>query len=103
MKIEYIAGYFDAEGSLYIGKDIRRNNATRLSLEITNTHKDTLLRIQSFFGVGRVVKKFPSNLSRKELYRFRVYSRSDLKKVLCPMVPFLIEKRRKALELLSFC
>lgn len=59
MDIRYVAGFFDGEGSVYIGKT-KPNSKTRsprytLQIMITNSDKAILEKIHEFFGVGCVV------------------------------------------------
>lgn len=48
MNIEYITGFFDADGSISMSKDNKDNKYKILKIDFTNTDKNVLVEIQNF-------------------------------------------------------
>lgn len=53
MNIEYVTGFFDADGSITLCKKSKSDKYKSIKIDFTNTEKDVLLNIQNF-----ILKKY---------------------------------------------
>jgi hypothetical protein len=92
----YVTGYFDGEGTVWIGKPKARKT-TRCSLSWANSHKESLDAIQAFIGCGSV--KPHGNKTRsphhKPMYDLTVTRRVDMIRVAEAMLPYSIIKKEQ--------
>jgi hypothetical protein len=94
--IQYLAGFFDAEGTIYIqyrkGRKINHTGEHIVYIFVTNTYKPTLLEFSEKFG-GNLYDHPGTN---KPCYRWQI---GGLKasKFLKEISPYLLEKKRKCL------
>lgn len=98
----YVAGYFDGEGTAFVGR-IEGSRPNRCSLSWANTHRESLEAIQVFIGCGSVRahggNSKPSHY--KPSYSLLVSRRLDMMRVANAMLPHVIIKRDKLIELLA--
>lgn len=68
MNLDYISGFFDADGSISIGYDSKKSKyRSRIKIDFTNTKLSILLEIQKFFLNNYNIKLFLSTKpARKE-------------------------------------
>lgn len=103
MNYDYIAGFFDAEGSIHIFNNAGRSKY--LGVSITNTNKKVLEKIHSFIGLGYIVKSKRNAESIKQdykvCYKLRLSTR-DAAKFLKSLLPYLIIKKRQAKLAIKF-
>lgn len=107
-KLCYIAGFFDAEGTVGIyrtkpHRDKRyrsgfNQGSWHWTAAIVSTCYDTLCEIRDQSGFGTV--SLQSAGKNKKVYVWRVQSRADVEGFLTPLVPFLREKRGQAITIL---
>lgn len=99
MTDEYIAGFFDGEGSLFVSYiDDKYGIRTQPKLRMSNNCEEVLRVIQERTG-GKVKKTGNTNKERlgyKETYYLEVLKRQDIVSVLKLMLPYLIVKKRQA-------
>jgi hypothetical protein len=100
--IEYLAGYFDGEGTIGIQKRVgskHRSNATtsyQLTIKVANTYKPMLLEFQQRFGghiaARGISKQFPNS---RPIYDWSVTG-DAARAFLVQITPYLLEKRSQA-------
>lgn len=99
----YLAGLFDGEG--YVGI-VRRKTKTRkpyyhnLQVEVANTHKPTIDRVNKLFP-GCVYSYKPTKLTRKLCWDWRVSSHNAVR-FLKTILPYLRIKRVQAVLGIQF-
>ena len=92
---QYIAGFFDGEGYVRIGKNIGKYENYQLEMGLVNTDLDILKKIQSYFGCGKFnIIDNKRNKSHKVAYILRFHSWNALK-VLKIIEPYLIIKKER--------
>lgn len=102
--VGYIAGFFDAEGNIFISKWIRKNARIHYSggLTITNTNKEILKNIMRFLGFGSLLKCDTDTNNRWKIrYRLRFYQ-GDSVRLIKIILPHLYLKKQRAKLLLKF-
>ena len=86
----YIVGLVDGEGSFTVYVNLNKNKSRRVRVEpkfyikLIEEDKDILSELQKFFGVGSVYFQKDTRLNHKNCYRYEVYNRDDLNKVIIP-------------------
>ena len=90
---DYIVGLVDGEGSftVYIRDiDIEKKALRRVVVEpkfyikLVEKDKDILYALKDFFGCGSVYFQKDTRPNHQHCYRYEVYSRNDLSKVIIP-------------------
>lgn len=97
--LAYIAGLFDGEGTLVIGKYPRisqKNLAYRAYMAIANTHVPTLQKIKSLIG-GKIVEQGIG----KSCYSLTL-STNEIRNILSELLPYLSIKKEQAEVMLKF-
>ena len=98
--VAYLAGLIDADGSIYLG-NYQSGGRTykRQTVTVTNTNYEVLQWIVDRTGFSKpyLVEKRPN---RKPLYRW-VVSHKRARNVLRMVLPYLIIKKSKAIEVLG--
>lgn len=99
---EYIAGFFDGEGTICITKSRNYRKLTsscyRLAVEICQKDTTFLKYLQSIYG-GKVYKK----LNKGSIFhQYRVHKREDVRFFLEDISPFLIFKKEQAKLAINF-
>ena len=89
MNWDYIAGFFDGEGSI---TDYKR----KCRVTITQTNKEVLERIRSFAEVGSVAEITKRKSHWKDSWVYYISKQTDLLKFLNGVVPRLMVKRKLA-------
>jgi LAGLIDADG endonuclease len=92
----YVAGLFDGEGSVIIGKQRASKYYTRISLE--QSFYPSLCLLQAMFG-GKLAVGNKVNL---QCYKWSIDRSENKEKFLLQMLPYLIVKREKAKLLLEY-
>lgn len=94
MNLDYIAGFFDGEGSfsIFVRKDERYRTGFHVSLRINMTQKDrnVLNRIQDFLGMGTI-----SFHKSYKLYEYNIHRIKDVKKFIYLIGTKLIVKKNE--------
>jgi hypothetical protein len=94
----YIVGLVDGEGSFTVYINLNKNKSRRVRVEpkfyikLIEEDKDILYKLQKFFGVGSVYFQKDTRANHKNCYRYEVYNRDDLKKVI---IPFFMKHQLK--------
>ena len=88
MTWEYIAGFFDGEGSL-------TNNGKGYRVTISQTNKEVLENILEYSGVGNIFKNKKRQVHWKESWVFYVAKQKDVYLFLKKISPFLIVKSKQ--------
>ena len=111
MTIEYLAGFFDGEGSIGIywsngSSDTRyksghKNGSWIRSVSVVNTYRPILETFQSHFGgrIGQIIK----DPKYKPCFQWQIGSKFGIKTCLDELKPHLIEKREQAKLMLLAC
>lgn len=91
----YIAGLFDGEGSVIFGTSDRSHGWYR-AIQIVNTHRQTLTKVQRVFG-GHIYKNGPNkhHLGKRVIYTWKLYASADLHQFVRRLLPFAQQKKRK--------
>src|SRR5258708_3356022 len=90
--LEYIAGYFDGEGTVGIEK-AHRGHSIRVS--IANTYLPALLEIKEQFGGSVTAHNRRLSLSHRKAYTWRIGGQAA-REFLETIIPLLDEKRAQA-------
>lgn len=101
----WLAGFIDGEGNIGLHK-IRRvsltaNDNYQVRIQITNTNKQVLELIQSWYG-GSLYCRPKDNIKHKPEYRWSAENKLLVKQVLLDVFPHLTIKKRQAEVLLQF-
>jgi len=90
MTWQYIAGFYDGEGSL-----IRHGRGHGFRALIPQAHYEVLISIQAFTKVGYIFKKRKRKSHWKESWVYGVSRQKDLYQFLKNIQPYCIVKREK--------
>lgn len=82
---EYIAGYFDGEGSVGVYTKNRR-----AVVIFTNSHRESLERIQQFIDAGKMIRRKGTN---KPVYNLRIDRVAELQRILPELIQRCVIKR----------
>ena len=94
---EYVAGLFDGEGNIHIGKSL-----CHLQVSVTQKDPEVLLLLQSQFK-GKVITYSGSGKYRKnECYRWRCHACADSEDFLTAIFPYSIIKKSEIWIALMF-
>lgn len=66
MNINYISGFFDADGSILMSKNHKKDKFKSLFIDFTNTEKDILIQIQKFLYELNIKSYLTSKKTYKE-------------------------------------
>jgi len=89
----YIVGLVDGDGSFTVyvrnpkeQKDVKRRVTVepKFYLRLIEENKEILYRLKDFFGCGAVYFQRDKRENHKDCYRYEVFNRSDLTKVIIP-------------------
>jgi intein-encoded DNA endonuclease-like protein len=94
-EIEYIAGFFDGEGSITISKGISKHIQYSLMVEIANTNRNILEWIQNKVG-GKIWGKPNENSEINTVYKLR-FGYNYASEFLIKVLPYIKIKRQRAL------
>lgn len=96
----YVAGYFDAEGSVTLSKG--QHGWTR-TVQIVNSHLPTLKEVRSDFGghIYRTPLSKGSFKRRKQVYVWKAYSSVEVALFLRAILPHVKEKRHRVIIMLD--
>ena len=93
MTLQYISGFFDADGSITMGKDSKRDTYKTIKLDFTNTYITILEEIQKYLLHEYSIKTYMSKKpSRKENHNIS-YSLSCKGNQACLKLCKLIDSR----------
>jgi len=96
----YLAGVIDGEGCLFMYKDKTGN--THVGMEIAGTDEQFIKYVTTLIG-GRPYTSSPKGrLGHKTCFHVRLYKRKQVISLLETLLPYLIIKREKALEILNW-
>jgi len=97
MDINYIAGFFDGEGTVGIyGKGTK----LRARISISQTDENVLTLIKLHFGYGNVYKVGRTKDNWKDAWVYAIQDTNDVVDFLTKITPFLIVKKDIALDVL---
>jgi len=98
-EIGYLAGFFDADGSVSISQP--KGRAPRPDFVWCNTHKPTIDKIAMLLErIGAKPKIYTQKTKggRKTMYNVRLNGLSEIRQVIKMLYPYLIVKKEKAKE-----
>ena len=89
---DYIVGLVDGEGSftVYVKNILNSTNARRVRVEpkfyikLIEKDKDILYELQQYFGCGSVYFQKDTRKNHQNCYRYEVYKRDDLTRIIVP-------------------
>lgn len=100
MDIQYIAGFFDGEGSVKLP---RNTTCVNTGLSIVNTDRLVLEKIKEFLGCGVIYNHgIPKKWGKKPIFSFQIKKRHDVIETLQKMLPYLEVKHASGQKLLEF-
>lgn len=92
MNWDYVAGFFDGEGTAGVYHDRGRTRQV-WTLAWFNTHLPTLEAIQAFMGVGRITLRTSRPIATKPFYQLAITDVANAKMVIAELIPRCITKR----------
>lgn len=106
LSYQYIAGFFDGEGHVTIGKTQKNPKwqpTYYLTIGFTNTNTKILEEIRNFLGIGRIVlnSRGYKRDNPRTCYSL-VASAIQAKEILTLIFPYLVVKKDRALLAISF-
>ena len=106
MSNQYIAGFMDGEGSVYLRKNYEAKKSPGKQfgvINIWNSNKTVLETMQNFLNLGRVVeKRLYDKRAKLPCYSLRILKQNEIIKFLDKVIPYLIVKKQKAMEVLEY-
>lgn len=101
MQSEYLAGFFDGEGSVSYSTTV--SGKVRVNLVVYNTFREVLVVFQKYFNLGtiRATYKGKRHFGKKEVYAWIVNSRRPKLKVLKELYPYLIVRKEQVGEMIK--
>lgn len=97
MTIQYISGFFDADGSITMSKNSKNDIYKTLKIDFTNNEKSILIEIQNFFIIHDITSTISTKKSKKPLhsinYSLSINSNQMCLK-LCKLIQPLHSKKR---------
>ena len=97
MNWDYVAGFFDGEGSVLV----RTAGRKAVALSFANTNREVIEAIQEFLQVARVHTHRP-NTTRKSYFELRPQDHRVCLQIARQLVPRCIVKRNDLLNLIRF-
>lgn len=104
VKLAYIAGILDGEGSIFLRKDPPGRGGLAPTTDITNTDRrliDWLLK--ELGGHYQTKTRTPKEKNWKTCYYWRTQNTLDIHNLLKAVLPYLIIKRKNAEKVFQFC
>lgn len=107
MSPEYLAGFFDGEGTFYIGKQVHKNGNTYSSFKVMLSQSGDdglklLEEIQTFIG-GTIYKHLNAGQYKATKPAYKLYwNKDEAPRLINFILPFLILKRNAAIEVLKY-
>jgi hypothetical protein len=99
-QLAYIAGFFDAEGSIWKGPNpLPTTMSTRVSFYNTNHH--VLEVIQKWLGFGAIYEISPPSANKKACFNLFITVSVYSERLLSVLLPYLHVKRLKTIEVLG--
>lgn len=102
VSLEYVAGFFDGEGTVLIQKASAKSHSGArywLVISLYNTHKGVMDKIQKVIG-GHVIFH-AGGAVRKQHYRLALYTRQAYH-LLKSLLPYLVVKKKQAEIAIAF-
>ena len=97
----YIAAMIDGEGCIQFYNLGRNNGKKQAKIAIGNTSRELLEKVQGIIGTGNIYHQPSKNPRHADAYMFTVNRTTDIQCLLSQLYPFLIVKRKRALEALE--
>lgn len=91
MTTEYIAGFFDGEGTV-------STSGNKIRISIPQTNKEVLEEIKNFLGFGNILTEKLRKAHWKQSWVFYTTNSRDSVSFLDKVLPFLIVKKKKSEE-----
>jgi hypothetical protein len=106
MHLAWLAGLFDGEGSLTIGRDERRKHTRLIArFSISNTDPNIIERVQDILirhGFHPYVYEQDRADWKKVCYHIQVNRRVEIKMIIEMLMPHMVGKKAKAAMMLRF-
>lgn len=94
---EYVAGFFDGEGTAGVYEDRGRNRLV-WSLLWTNTHLPTLEAIHDFIGAGKITLRTGRPIGTKPCYQLSITDVANARRVIDELLPRCVTKQDQLQE-----
>ena len=89
--LDYVIGLIEGDGTMFINKS---DNCPRLA--IGTIDQDMIEGVQNFFnGIGHIYEVKRKNPNHKTLYRWDLYKKQEVQKILTEIYPLLGVRRRE--------
>jgi len=101
LKIDYVAGFMDGEGSFCINLDKgKKNIKLNTAIFVGNYSLEVLNLLKEWFGTGKIiaVKTKEENI----IYNLYIYNQNEISRICSLLIPYLIVKKDVAILLLKF-
>lgn len=98
-EIAWLAGFFDGEGHISVRVKLSQR-ADGVKIQVTNTNHALLERVAEFTGVGYITTRPRQSEKWRTTYDWHTTG-GNAKTILSILLPWLIEKRDRAVEALS--
>jgi hypothetical protein len=98
VSLEYIAGFLDADGSIWVRQDVRNKNGDKcylLVVDFANTNKAVLESIQNELGSGSMYSKTRHSDKHKDTYDLKIVG-VEAVQVVEKLLPHIVLKRKQA-------
>lgn len=104
--LEYLAGFFDGEGTFYIGKQVKNGkeypHATIMLSQSGDEGFHLLTQIQADYG-GSIYEHLKAGQHKATKSAYKLYWNKEEGIVLCELlIPYLILKKQSAQTVLSY-
>jgi hypothetical protein len=97
----WLACAIDSEGSINLRQDSRHPNTMNMSVWFCNTSVEFARRFEYLTG-GTLYTRPPRGFGKKQQYEVYVTSKTNVKRILESVLPYLIVKRDKAAQVLDW-
>jgi hypothetical protein len=108
MSPEYLAGFFDGEGTFYIGKQVKKSTGKSypsFKVMLSQSGEDGLAlleEIQRFIG-GELYKHLNAGQYKATKPAYKLYwNKEEALRLINFILPFLILKRQAAIDVLNY-
>lgn len=92
---QYMAGFLDADGGIYIYEREKLN--PNIHIEVCNTNKEVIYAFKKTLSYGRIMRiEKNDGKAKKPLYRWRLFHRVHAKDFLKRVIPYLVVKKQRA-------
>ena len=98
VELAYLAGIIDGEGCISVTISHRHSGygKFRIQVSISNTNLKLIEKCKQIVGFGSIGKRTGSHIGKRTVYKLELSKYKKLYELLPKLIPFLIDKKRKA-------